>query len=287
MRFSRNHPSLFPAALGLSLALAGSAFAQQASVYIQIDNQPACSIDITPGIHFAQVVVDYSFPFQSVRFTAVVPPGCLYLGDSAVAGATIIGNSQTGIEVDLHNCISAPGNSVHQPVLQVGFLANAAITDYTWEVGPASGKPTIELSDCQGLTMKGTGEYSIYCDKWFMLGPYKPNPPDGAVDVALDATLSFVGFANEIGVADHPIDWPYQGNVHYCGPFLPAQPCALPLDPGTLLPHTTYYWRALNDCLYCEHGEYGAGDVWSFTTGDAPLSTSKTTWGRVKALYRE
>ena len=285
MRFFFHRRSLVPTALGLSLFLASGASGQQASVYLSVDGLPACRVNITSGIHVATVDVEYSFDFQSISFTAVVPPGSIFLGDALLAGGSFTGNSQSGITIDFPTCV--PGSATRLDVLQIVFLANAPVSDYTWVVGPAAGKPTIELEDCDGFTMKGTGQYSIYCDKQGFLGPYKPNPPDGAVDVALDATLSFVGFANEIGVADHPIDWPYQGNVHYCGPFPPAQPCVLPLDPGTLLPHTTYYWRALNDCLYCEHGEAGYGDVWSFTTGDAPLSTSKTTWGRVKALYRE
>jgi hypothetical protein len=63
-------------------------------------------------------------------------------------------------------------------------------------------------------------------------------------------------------------------------------PCALPLNPGPLAPQTTYYWQAHHNCI-CGQVHPAQSDVFSFTTGDGPLAVEATTWGRVKALYRQ
>jgi hypothetical protein len=276
---------LFALALAaLGLINARDALAQQGYLYIKIDNQfpYACQTSIsTPGIHIAHVWVAAAYPLTAVRFSAVVPTGTTYLGDSPVLGSIASGNSQSGVEVVF------PCKSSSYEVMQVLFLTSAPVPTFTWEITPRSGESAIGLTDCDGFVMKGSGLFSPYCDAGSILGPYKPFPPDGATDVPLDVILNWTGSANEIGVADHPMQWPNEGNVHYCAQNPPPLPCTKPLDPGTLLPNTTYYWRALNICCCCEHGDYAAGDVWSFTTGDAPLSATKATWGQVKAMYRE
>jgi hypothetical protein len=291
MRYSPARRAFLVIIATLSLIFAVSARAQQATVYIQIDGGPpytgtVCNTDIAPGSHTAYVVVHTSHPFQSIRFTAPVPAGSFWTGDIAMGGGIATGNSQTGVEVEYFSCLSG----YYIPVLQVSFYAPGAYNDYTWTVGPAAGQPTIELEDCDGFVMKGAGGYSIYCDPQMILAPYRPDPPDGAVDVPTNTLLNFVGSANEVGVADHPIGAPYDGNVFYCltTPYpSTVDPCEFPLDPGALQPNTTYYWRAYNICWGCSDGDVAFGDLWSFTTGDAPLATEQTTWGRVKAMYRE
>ena len=159
------------------------------------------------------------------------------------------------------------------------------MSNVTWEVEPAPGASHIELTDCSGFPMKGNGEYSIYCDPGFMLGPYNPNPPDGAVDVPLYQLLSFNGSANVLMFGLDPnFD---DGDVVCSWGVQPPDPCLFPFDPGALQPNTTYYWQAYYSCIGCEHGEYGFSDIWSFTTTGVPLATEQATWGRVKAMYRE
>lgn len=265
------------------LLAAAPAQSQQGYVYVRIDGQTACQVDLSAGIHTASVVVVNAQPFQGVEFRAPVPAGVQYLGDQS--DYLSIGNSQTGVQVGTGCQASVPFE-----LLRIVFFVPAPLNDVHWSVESYPGQTSIRLADCSGRWMTGSNAYSIYCDEGFMIGPYAPNPPDGATNVPLDVALSFVGAATEVGVADHPMEWPYEGNVFYCdsSPYPPGNPpCDLPLDPGPLLPNTTYYWRSVNACCCCEHGEFGAGDVWSFTTGEAPLSVNKTTWGQVKAMYRE
>jgi hypothetical protein len=82
------------------------------------------------------------------------------------------------------------------------------------------------------------------------------------------------------GTPDDLVDYPI------CS-FFQGEPCSNPFDPGPLEPYTTYYWRAGNWCVGCYHGEGAISDTWSFTTGAGPVPAEPSTWGRVKALYRE
>ncbi len=282
---------LFALALAtFGLFTARDALAQQGYLYIKIDDQfpYACQTSIsTPFIHTAHVWVEAAYPLTAVRFRAVVPAGATFLGDSPVLGAITSGNSQTGVEI-VFPCNSNPSR---YEIMQILFLTTGPLPTFTWEVLPRSGESAIGLTDCDGFVMKGSGQFSTYCDTGFILGPYKPYPADGATDVPVNVLLSFTGGANDVGLADHLIQWPTEGNIFHCGapyPYPGYTPCTtLPLDPGPLLANTTYYWKAVYWCYGCSHGENGAGDVWSFTTGDTPLSASKTTWGQIKAMYRE
>jgi hypothetical protein len=274
-------------AIGMGSLHARDAVAQQANVFLRIDNSyHACQISIPPGVHTATVEV-YGHPFQSLRFQAVVPAGAIFLGDTSTGfGIPVFGNSQTGVEVVLFGCATTYPFGSAVAVMTITFFAPAPLSNVTWEVQPFPGEPAIGLADCDNFPMKGTGKYSIYCDPGSMVGPYKPVPADGAVDVPLDQLLSFTGSANlmYLGLDPQFDDYNDVACQYYS---TPPDPCLFPFDPGTLLPNTTYYWQAFNVCGGCEHGEYGASDVWSFTTADVTVSTQQSTWGRVKAMYRE
>lgn len=279
----RSTACLLVLAIGLGSLCARDAVAQQANVYLRIDNSyRACQVLIPAGVHTATVEV-YGFPFQTIRFRAVVPAGAVFLGDSGTGfGIPVIGNSQTGVQVYMTGCATTYPYGQPAPAMTITFLAPAPLPNVTWEVQPFPGEPAIGLMDCDGFSMNGTGQYSIYCDPGFLIGPYKPNPPDGAVDVPLDQLLSFTGGANFMYLG---LDPQFDDNDLVCE--YPQSPCTFPFDPGDLLPNTTYYWKALNVCTGCEHGEYAASDLWSFTTGDITVSTQSSTWGHVKALYRD
>lgn len=272
--------------IGVGVFYARDVEAQQANVFIRIDNAfHACQLPVSVGVHTATVEV-YGHAFKTIRFQAVVPAGTIFLGDaSSGVGITIDGNSQTGVYVVVPDCAITYPTGGPVGVLSITFFAPAALPSVTWEVQPFPGESDIGLADCDDFPMKGTGEYSIYCDPNFMIGPYKPNPPDGAVDVPLDPLLSFIGPANLLYLG---LDPQFDDNDVACSIFVfPPDPCLFPFDPGTLLPNTTYYWLAMNVCQGCEHGDFASGDVWSFTTGDGTLSTQQSTWGYVKALYRD
>ena len=281
----RSTVSFLALMIGMGFHCVRDAGAQQANVYIRIDNSyRACQLPISAGIHTATVEV-YGHPFKTIRFQAVVPAGTIFLGDTSGLGIAVIGNSQTGVQVVMPSCAITYPSGSPLAVMTITFLAPAPLPSGTWEVQPYPGESAIGLADCDFFPMKGTGEYSIYCDPAFMIGPYKPNPPDGAVDVPLDALLSFTGPANHLYLG---LDPQFDDNDVVCSlSVFPPDPCVFPFDPGTLLPNTTYYWLAMNVCGGCEHGDFASGDVWSFTTTEAPLATQQTTWGHVKALYRD
>ena len=71
-----------------------------------------------------------------------------------------------------------------------------------------------------------------------------------------------------------------QGHPHYNVP-----PCTFPVDPGPLLPNTTYYWRAWSINSY-SIAPTAMSETFTFTTG-GPVATQPSTWGRVKAMYRK
>jgi hypothetical protein len=144
----------------------------------------------------------------------------------------------------------------------------------TFSIVPATGYSEIELTDCEGYAMPTVTS----CGPPRLSAPYRPNPPDGATDVPTNQLLSYVGVANSVGIGTSP----NLGQVICQG----EPPCALPLNPGLLAPHTTYYWRAGTVC-FCDGVLGGTSELFSFTTGDGPLAVEATTWGRVKALYRE
>lgn len=259
-------------------SFAGPVRAQSAGLYVSINGiGPMCKKDVPTGVHTATVWVQGPFSFRTLRFSLPAPSNVVVI-PSPLPGSVVTGTPQAGLEVALPACQS------EGVILNLVLIVNAPLQNYTWNVGPSAGAGDIEIDDCDGFSMTGTGQYSIYCDLQGWYGPYRPDPADGATDVSLDQLLSFVGGANQLLLGTDP----NLGELDYaCGLWLdPNDPCAFPFDPE-LAPNTTYYWRAVYACGGCYHGEHGSSEVWSFTTGDASLTTETKTWGAVKALYRE
>jgi hypothetical protein len=154
-------------------------------------------------------------------------------------------------------------------------------TAVTFSIVPATGHAAIEVTDCDGYDLSAVWE----CDGSVLLAPYRPNPPMGAVDVPTNQLLSYVGEANYVDIGTSP-SLDNARVICQTGPGEVPPPCPLPLDPGLLAPHTTYYWRAHH---HSHLGQVFSGhsEIFSFTTGDAPLAVESSTWGHVKALYRE
>jgi len=244
-------------------ALSTSARAQSAKIFF-VDNYgyPTCA-PVSPGFH--QIYL---------QFAAVGPLATARFKVQASSPVTIF--SPPNGEFDL----TFPGAA---PVLVCVVPPGPAVT---LSVVPATGHGAIEVTDRDGYDMSAVWEGCIYQ----LLGPYRPNPPDGATDVPTNQLLSYVGDANYVALSTNPnMDIWDPANVIICNNIetgTTGPPCSLPLNPGSLAPHTTYYWQA---AYYCACGQVYAGysEVFSFTTGDGPLAVDSTTWGRVKALYRE
>ena len=88
---------------------------------------------------------------------------------------------------------------------------------------------------------------------------FGPNPPDGAVEVAVDATLSWAAVPRAIL---HDV---YFGTQN--PPPLVSTQAMTQFDPGTMSSETVYYWRI--DEIDLE-GNKTQGAVWQFTTGIWP-----------------
>jgi hypothetical protein len=276
---------IFVLLLAAMFALAPGARAQQARLDITVNAVQACNFSAAPTIVIATVSVVNAYPFRTVRFKAPVPCGMIWVGDSS--GNLLAGNSQAGVTITMPACTSI-SNFTPVPVLTITAITTTLVPGCTWDVFPADGDSDILLTDCDGNTMKGASARGLYCgDVNGFIGPYLPDPPDGATDVPLNTLLSFNGSANEIFMVAGPPAQIWNYPVCSVFPYFQVPACGNPFDPGLLQPYTTYSWVAVNACVYCQHGEAGYSDIVSFTTGAGPVATEQSTWGRVKARYRE
>jgi len=245
-------------------ALSTSAWAQSASVHI--------------GSTYGICAQAPGFQVLPVDFRAVGPLATLRFKVVASSPVTFVSPPNGEFDVPLIPC-RAFGSLQLIVVIPPG-------PSVTFSVAPATGHADIELTDCDGYALKTVNE----CYAFQELAPYRPNPPDGATDVPTNQLLSYIGDANHVALSTNPnMDIWDPTNMILCnqqGTDTTPPPCPLPLNPGPLQPHTTYYWRAAEVCN-CGQVAPGYSELFSFTTGDGPLAVESTTWGRVKALYRE
>jgi len=250
----------------MSLGLSSNARAQSAYIQLGYPAEPQCVV--APGFWpNLTVYVATVGPLHTARFKVV-----------ASSPVTIF--NPPGGEFDL---TSTP--------CTIGAFANLVVLippgpPVTFTFVPATGHAEIELTDCDGYAMRTVNK----CGSAQLLGPYRPDPPDGAINVSTDQLLSYVGDANYVALSTNPdMNIWDPTNVVLCNKLVQGGtglPCPLPLNPGPLAPHTTYYWQAINFCV-CGQVTPGTSEVFSFTTGDAPLAVETSTWGRVKAMYRD
>lgn len=94
-----------------------------------------------------------------------------------------------------------------------------------------------------------------------------------------------MGDAKHIWLSTEPFDTPRDADI-VCA-TAGGGSCPNPFDPGELAPNTQYYWMAGNLCdPPSEDCTDALSDVWTFTTGEGPLTIQTSTWGGIKALYR-
>jgi hypothetical protein len=253
----------------ICLGASSSAWAQSAWVYVGDGNGygPLCTQN--PGFQFLTVVLGSAAgPVKTARFKIV-----------ASSPVTIVNAPDGEFDLTLSQCVQ------YGPLTQLLVFVPPG-PSVTLSIVPATGHTAIELNDCDGYAMPTVSS----CGYYQIAAPYRPNPPDGATDVPTNQLLSYVGDANFVALSTNPnMDIWDPANVILCnnietGTTGPA--CSLPLNPGLLAPHTTYYWKAANYCA-CGQVEPGNSERFSFTTGDGPVAVEATTWGRVKAAYRK
>ena len=271
----------FGVLLAFAIVLPVSARAQSARIGISVDNpaQSSCNVSLIPGIHSLTIRLEGTVaPVKTARFKIVSSCPVAFYGTPA--------NEE--YDLTFPACLNA-GDEIENFGIEV--FGATQVCDI--KVVPVSGASDIELTDCDGYPMWGAwaSDEDLGCPDYSgLLAPYRPDPPDGATDVPTNALLSYVGPANLVVLATSSTPDPDSGDDVICTSHIypPGEPpCTLPLDPGPLAPKTTYYWRALNVCFGCEHGDAAASALFSFTTGDGPVATKPASWGRVKATYRE
>jgi hypothetical protein len=238
----------------ICLGFASSARAQ--SAVLRVGDSYACSW--VPGLHILPVNVSAAGPVGTARF-------------KIVASSPVTFVDPPNAEFNVHGLCA-----------QYGAIASLVVIippgpSVMFTVVPATGDTEIEMMDCDGYALHAAQE----CDLARLVAPYRPTPADGAIDVPTNQLLSYIGDANHVVIATSP-DFSNQQVICSTGDFL----CDLPLNPGPLAPHTTYYWQAANVCI-CGQVYPGHSEVFSFTTGDAPLATQAASWGQVKAKYRK
>jgi hypothetical protein len=219
-------------------------------------------------------------PSRKIRFTLPDPPEGIVVADEQWLYPSA-GDRINGIELDLGDC-SAGG------YICLGYLTTFVFFPPpgcpVWMVDPDSD----EMQDCDGawrsLTTLPTtiGCPGPICSNFFQvcpsLRPYNLNPPDGATGVPLDVQLTWTGvnYYCDVRISTDPA----------CGadPWLPVECAPQAFSPDFLQPETTYYWQVRTYPDACHGG--GASSLQAFTT-TAAVPVSTTTWGRVKAIYRD
>jgi len=270
-------------ALALLFLLPSSGLAQSATIGVYYyDGPSACPVETTSSgqVWILNVkLVHTAGPLKTAKFKLV--PSC--------PGATILG----ALDYDLTfpSCVTDGATLATIYITQTPASCSDPWGFYFDVLGPA-GETLIPLTDCDGYPLYGIDAFRVTdgppCDDLSSeIAPYRPTPADGATDVPTDTELSWVGPANTVELSTEPLVFgPLICGTNCSNPPGPM-PCSNPIDPGVLLPNTTYYWRA--STWYVTH--YWCDVVWSqvfsFTTGDGPVATESSTWGRVKAMYRE
>jgi hypothetical protein len=117
--------------------------------------------------------------------------------------------------------------------------------------------------------------------------------PDGDTDWPLDSPLEFVVPIGALVHGPHGSANVYVGRAPDCSDAELVDSSHNGKAYPVLQPNTTYYWRIETPvsgdvdpdrpCVL----QGGVSRVYSFTTADAPLKVEPTSWGKIKALYRE
>lgn len=207
---------------------------------------------------------------SSVQFRLPEPwCGVGYWGWTPVFPLTYIGPEV--VTVDFQGCMTLP-----QHVLTVEAFGSSH-RDCCFITVEAVG-----ATDCSGTEVGMAGGFYTLVDTLCQLiPPSNPYPADGAANVPRDVVLTW----NEMEGPDFCADIKWHSVTFGTTPD-PTFNTGFFSDtfwdpPGLLQENMTYYWRVTG---------MRAGSVssplWSFSTG-APVSVEQSTWGRIKALYRQ
>lgn len=223
----------------------------------------------------AHVVVKGGESLSAVSFRMVIPPVLLLAEEIAVFPGTV-GSATTGVTVAFGTCLTLPVD-----VLTLRFLVTPLWDDSQQCAFAWIDQATASDCDSQGIPANG-GVTRIVRGPCEIIGPSDPSPVDHAHDVPVDVLLEWTA---------EPASGCALGELLYFSLYFgtdPDPPLVLqmsaspPLDPGDLQPGTQYYWRVLATQI---GSSPRVGPVWTFRTTQ-PVASRTSTWGRIKALYR-
>lgn len=230
------------------------------------------------SVSVAHVILTRSIPVQELTFTAPVPD-CLggstaFVFESSPFPTT--GNSQTGITIDLGGCVTeAPVT-----VLTIYYTGSTSSCCY-WPLSPFA----YEFVDCNGVTRPGASAVTHFWDDPFccrtfdFLSAYDLYPPHDATGVPTNVVMTWnlpePAGEEWVYISEQPYPPPpvWGGTTDYFTSY----------EPDFLEPNTTYYWMV---GLQLGYDVSVRSPFQTFTTGDGPVATEETTWGRIKALYQ-
>jgi len=239
-----------------------------------------CFVPLQAGMNTVTVRI-WAIPFQKVRFSIPDPPNGTVVSENWFFPHT--GDWANGVELDLGACSTAEIVTVGE--IQVDLESDFANCYQTWEANSG------EVQNCSGRWLPAGGYWHTVgplfnqcCGGWqllYSLQAHSLHPADGATNVRIDPILSWSGGGYSpcyVRIFTEPTcttGQVYEANCDLRG-----------FAPDFLLPNTTYYWRV----GFPGDPNWGGGSVTavhSFTTRDINLATEQTTWGRVKAMYRD
>jgi hypothetical protein len=249
-----------------------------------------CTIQQPPLLGTASVyaLLQHNPGSTGVQFK-VAPPSCAeyQLSGWDIGPLVSIGDPENGIAIGLGGCVAGDVILMRLDYDRLGDPSNCCVIRL--HPHPDALTKSVEVLDCafvphsaqsSVIWLRGDDEG---CPP--VPAPSNPSPPDGAIDVALDQELNAELHGAEYHSACVPLgsDWVQVYLGVSPDPPLVGDGGPLPF-PTHLEPATKYYWKV----VYWANGVgYSVSSpVWGFTTSNDPNPVSKTTWGRIKSLYR-
>lgn len=259
------------------------------TVFLCLALVPAAAVAQVTEIHLYH---DWHSGATASQFMVELGPWAIWVGDNW--NFTGIGSSTSGISLYYGGCMSAP---TYLGYIRVFVVSQENIcTDVRIVGDPASLSGQVEVVDCSYVvTYPYSNTIRLDYDPCRVPAPGSLEPPDGAVGVELNPTLVWTWDGNTncrvgLGMAQYDVYLGTAGgDLEHVGNVLPMDgpPQTVHFPVGPLEPLTQYEWRVrVTDEFWLCPGLY---QVWSplmsFTTfSDVPVK--KTTWGRVKDMYR-
>lgn len=245
---------------------------------------------LIPAVAFAEVVQVYIFHANhsgatASQFRVVPPPYATHAGD-VWSVPYALGTSISGVSLGYGTCLNAP--------VYLGYatfiMASVTCADFGIVADPSSLSGQIEAVDCSGTLVFPDGyDFRLDYDPCRVPGPAGTLPPDGAVGVQLDPTLTWTWYWNDncpegIGI---PVFSVYLGTDPGELELAGSGDLAGELSVGPLQAATTYYWnvKVRDEVKQCPGLKEQWSPVYSFTT-EGTIPVEPTTWGRIKSLYR-